>query len=48
MFSLSAILFCDATHPKQCFTITKGLGTVVVSGGVALYSIGGKQEKIKE
>jgi len=36
-FAISALLFCER-QASQCFTVNRGISSVIVSGGILLYS----------
>lgn len=47
VFSLSSLLFCSI-QPHQCFTIFKGISTLIVVFGIVIYSLGSQQKEKKE
>ena len=38
VFMISSALFCDSSHPEQCFTATKSVSSVIVVLGSMLYA----------
>jgi len=47
VFAFSAWFFCEG-HPNQCFTISKGISTVIVIGGILYFSRVGAQNATKK